>query len=114
MAWERLPGHDARSTEPRRAAESLDAVARRLGAPGHVELVTVFSCWDELVGDVLAHHSWPVSLGEGTLVGAVDEPAWATQLTWLGPTLLARLGEAVGSDAIARPRVEVRPRRHPP
>jgi len=89
--------------------ESLDRVAASLGVPRASTLSTVFASWPEMVGESVAQHSRPRSLRDGTLVVAVDEPAWATQLRWLEADLLTRLGEALGPDAVARIEVRVQP-----
>jgi predicted nucleic acid-binding Zn ribbon protein len=88
--------------------EGLDRVMRRLGAPDADTLATLFSSWSELVGPRLAEHARPVSLTDGTLVVAVDDPAWASQLRWLEAELIERLSAALG-DPIARLEVRVRP-----
>jgi predicted nucleic acid-binding Zn ribbon protein len=71
-------------------------------------LASVFSRWEEVVGPGAAAHCRPLSLVRGTLVVAVDEPGWATELRYGSAILLARLAEVVG-DGVAR-RVEVRVR----
>jgi hypothetical protein len=50
-------------------------------------------------------------LSRGTLVIAVDEPAWAAQLTYLETDLMKRVEEVAGADAVRRVRVTVRPDR---
>ena len=90
--------------------ESLDRVASSLGVPRATTLSRVFASWPELVGDSVAAHARPRSLSGGTLVVAVDEPAWATQLTWLESDLVARLTEVLGEGQIDRIQVRVQPR----
>jgi predicted nucleic acid-binding Zn ribbon protein len=96
--------------QPRRLAESLDRVARSLGSPGAAALGSVFSSWDEIVGPVVADHSWPISLVRGVLMIGVDEPIWHTQLTFLQADILERVGAVVGPAAVSRVEVRVRPR----
>jgi predicted nucleic acid-binding Zn ribbon protein len=69
---------------------------------------TLLTRWPELVGEGIAEHTRPRALRDGTLWVAVDDPAWATQLRWLEADLLARLGEVVGPDRVARIEVRVR------
>ena len=95
--------------DPRRVAESLDAVARSLGAPPATALATLFGGWTDIVGDAVAAHCRPLSLTRGTLALAVDEPGWATQITYLEADLLRRLDEALGRGVVARVTVRVRP-----
>jgi len=95
------------SEEPRPLAESLDRVARRLGAPSPSVLTAVFARWEEMVGAAVATHAWPVSLSNGVLVVGVDQPAWATQLRYLGPELLRQLGSVLPGDAVSQVEVKV-------
>jgi predicted nucleic acid-binding Zn ribbon protein len=96
--------------EPRPLAESLDRVAKSLGGPGAAALGAVFSNWADIVGAVVADHSWPISLARGVLVVGVEEPIWHTQLTFLQAEVLERLGAVAGPGAVSRIEVRVRPR----
>jgi predicted nucleic acid-binding Zn ribbon protein len=105
--WKPLPGE---VPEPRRVGDSLDRVASAMGVPSASTLSGLFASWPELVGESVAQHARPASLRDGTLVVAVDEPAWATQLRWLEADLVARIGDALGPGRVARIEVRVRPR----
>jgi len=98
--WQPLPGG---APEPRSVGESLGRVSAALGIDPAL-LVE----WPQLVGPALAAHTRPRALRAGTLVVAVDDPAWATQLRWLEADLVARLGELVGPDRVVRIEVRVR------
>ena len=98
--WKPLPGD---VPEPRRVGESLDRVAASLGLDS--SLVTR---WAELVGASVAEHTRPRALRDGTLLVAVDDPAWATQLRWLEADLLARLADVLGPARVTRIEVRVR------
>lgn len=108
MTWRPLPRQPG-GEEPRPLASSLDEVARAIGAPPAEALSVVFSRWEELVGAAVAAHSRPVSLVRSTLVVSVDHPAWATQMKYLGSTLLARITETLGHEVASRLEVRVRP-----
>jgi predicted nucleic acid-binding Zn ribbon protein len=95
---------------PRPLGDSLDRVARSLGGPGAAMLGAVFSHWSDVVGPVVADHSWPVSLRSGVLVVGVDEPIWHTQLTYLQAEIMERLGSVAGPGAVTRVDVRVRAR----
>lgn len=60
----------------------------------------VLGDWDRLVGPAIAEHCRPVSLDSGRLVLVAQSSAWATQLTLLAPTMLARLAEQVGAGVV--------------
>ena len=105
--WQPLPGDPP---DPRPVSDSLDRVVSSLGVPRASTLSRVFASWEELVGDAIAAHSRPRSLRGGSLVVAVDEPVWATQLTWLETDLVIRLNEVLGEGQIERIEVRVQPR----
>jgi predicted nucleic acid-binding Zn ribbon protein len=106
MTWKPLKPPRSEE-EPRRVGESLDKVARRLGAPGARSLGAVFGHWDEIVGPAVAAHARPVSLRDGVLRVEVDEPGWATQLRYLAPDVIRRCGEAAGADVVVSVDVKV-------
>ena len=104
--WKPLPGE---VPDPRPVGASLDRVAASLGVTRASTLSAVFASWPELVGESVAQHARPRSLKGGTLVVAVDEPAWATQLRWLEADLVTRLNEALGAGQVDRIEVRVIP-----
>ncbi len=108
MTWRPLGGRG--DHDPRPVGESLGRIARHLGAPPPSALTSVFDGWEDLVGAAVAAHVRPVSLARGTLVVAVDEAAWAAQLTWLESDLLRRFDERLGAGVVTALSVRVRPR----
>jgi predicted nucleic acid-binding Zn ribbon protein len=109
MAIRPLPTGDGRSREPDLLGTSLDRVLRHLGAPVAETVNGVFSRWDEVVGTRIAAHARPVAVRGGTLIVAVTDPAWASELAWLGDELAARARDVLGDDSIVRIDVKVRP-----
>jgi len=103
VTWRPLPGPG----EPRPVGESLDVFAQRLGAPEAGALATVFAHWADIVGPSVAEHARPVSLVQGALVVAVDQPGWASQLRYLGGRLVERIGEVAGPGLVERLEVRV-------
>ena len=95
---------------PRPVSDSLGAVARNLGGAGGPGLVDLLNRWPEVVGAQLAAHCRPVSLRANVLTIAADEPAWGAQLGWLEAELRSRLDEALGTGAVTRIAVRIRPR----
>ncbi len=99
-------------------ADGLDRVLRGLGvgvegtgpAQGGAAIINaVFERWPGLVGAHLVDHVQPVSLRGTTLVVAVAEPAWASQLGWPAPDICAAADRLVGSGAVTAVEVRVRP-----
>ena len=97
------------SREPRPIKESLEPLAARLGAPDATSMAAVFAGWEEAVGDAVAAHCRPVSLVRATLLVEVDDPAWATQVRYLGATIVERLAAHAGAAVVTG--IEVRVRR---
>ena len=103
--WRPLPGRP----EPRPLGGSLDRISQSLGGPKAAALATIFDRWTDIVGAAVAAHSRPLALRRDTLTIAVDQPGWATQLTYLEADLVRRIGEVAGPDAVRHVRVTVRP-----
>ncbi len=99
------PGRSEREATP--LARSLAGEVRRLGGPDPGLTTAVFAHWDDLVGPVMADHSRPVSLRDGVLLVAVDQPAWATQLRYLASPVLERIALATGRGDVTELRVRV-------
>jgi len=74
----------------------------------------VFVHWEDAVGASVAAHAQPLSLARGTLVVAVEDPAWATQLRYLASDILRRLSDLVGGPVAERVEVRVGRRGAPP
>jgi predicted nucleic acid-binding Zn ribbon protein len=109
VPWEPLPGKG--DDEPSSLGEGLEPVMRRLGGPSVAAVDGVFGRWDEIVGERLAAHARPVSLRDGRLVVAVDDPAWATQVRYLEAQVLGRVAEVLGAGEVSAIDVRVRPSR---
>ena len=103
--WRPLPGD---APPPRGLRDSLDRIARSLGGPSADALSTIFSRWEDIVGPAVAEASRPLSLHRGTLTIAVDQPGWATQLTYLQADLLRSIEAVAGPGTVTSVRVTVR------
>ena len=111
MTWRPLPPR-REEVDPKPLRQSLDRLAKRVGAPETSALTTVFVHWEEAVGAAIADHATPLSLHGTTLVVGVDESGWATQLRYLSADVLARLEAAAGRPVAERLEVRVsRPKR---
>jgi predicted nucleic acid-binding Zn ribbon protein len=88
---------------PRRMGENLDRVV-----PGGRAFTMLLDTWSTLVGEGLAARTRPAALNGTTLVIAVDDPAWATQLRYLETDLLHRVAEALGGGVVTELRVVVK------
>lgn len=108
MPW--LPLPENRDPDPSPLGSALDRVVGRLGGPSADSLTTLYTDWDELVGARLAAHTRPVGLRDGVLVVGVEDPAWATEIRFLAPTLVERLRSGLEGAAVTSVEVRVRPR----
>jgi len=91
--------------DPIPISQSLDGVVRSLRGPSRAAVSGVFGKWVDAVGEQVADHVRPLKLDERVLVVEVDDPAWATQVKFLAPTIIGRLREVAGVEI---DRVEVR------
>lgn len=99
--------NDAGGVGPRPVGEALEGLARELGL-GNLELLgRVTANWTAAVGAEVAAHTEPLRVEGRTLVVRALEPAWATQVRYLGAELARRLNAVVGVDAIDAVRVVV-------
>jgi len=89
---------------PRRLGDALDRVL-----PGGRAFTTLVERWDDVAGANLASHARPTALHATTLVVAVEDPAWATQLRFLVTDLVHRCDDVVGAGVVTEVRVVVRP-----
>ena len=71
----------------------------------HTKVGSVFGRWNALVGEDIAAHCAPRSLTEGVLLVEAESTAWATQLTMMASSILAKLRAAVGGDVVTKLRV---------
>lgn len=91
--------------DPISISNSLDGVVRSLRGPSRTAVGGVFGRWEDAVGAQVAAHVRPVKLDERVLVVEVDDPAWATQVKFLAPTITQRLAEVARVEVV---RIEVR------
>lgn len=82
--------------DPVPISSSLDGVVRSLRGPSRAAVGGLFGRWEDAVGAQVAGHVTPVKLDDAVLVVEVDDPAWATQVKFLAPTITQRLAEIAG------------------
>jgi predicted nucleic acid-binding Zn ribbon protein len=95
------PGAD----DPQPLGRLVDSLVTDQDWSQHTKVGSVFGRWNALVGDDIAAHCAPRSLTEGVLLIEAESTAWATQLTLMAPTILAKLRASVGGDVVSRLRV---------
>jgi predicted nucleic acid-binding Zn ribbon protein len=111
MPWDPLPTGDGSERGPAPVRKGLDRLVRHLGGPSAETVEGVFGRWPEIVGEQIAAHVRPMSMREGALVVAVDDPAWAPELRFLESEIVGRVREVLGVEGIDRLEIRVRPTR---
>jgi predicted nucleic acid-binding Zn ribbon protein len=93
--------------EPVRLADALAAVGSELGLPAGSAHGDLEARWSEVVGDDVAAHARLVSVRDGVLTVAVDDPIWATQLRYLETVVVERATAVAGDGVVRAMRVRV-------
>ena len=88
-------------------AQGVQRVMRHLRAPRAAVVRSVFTDWDELVGDVIGAHARPIRIVDGTLHIEVDDQAWASEMRWMSEALVERITERLGSAEIVAIEVQL-------
>lgn len=89
-AWENF-GKSGR--DPGRLGVTLTAIAEQGKWTPHLKVAQLRTHWDQVVGPGIAAHSQVADLKDGVLVIHTESGAWATQLTYMIPTLTATIRE---------------------
>ena len=91
---------DERDPAPLGAA--VDRLVSESGWSTDVSVHTVLGRWAQIVGPDVALHCKPVSYADGVVAVTADSTAWATQLTLLAATVVARLNAELGDGTVVR------------
>src|SRR5262245_55706093 len=78
----------------------LSGLAKRLGLQAHLFELRLQQQWREIIGEPIASHTWPAQVRFKKLYLIVRNSVWLQQLTFLKPTLLAKLNEQAGSEVL--------------
>lgn len=107
LGADRVPDQQSRGRDPRPLQAVLGEFLTRRGWSARLRASTIHARWEDLVGAQIAAHTRPVRLHGGVLVLAVDSPAWATQLRYLGPRIMAALNDDLGAGTVTRLTIQV-------
>jgi predicted nucleic acid-binding Zn ribbon protein len=94
---------------PRKMADVIDDLTAQL-AP-KTTLADVQRVWPDAVGAVVAREATPTTERDGTLTVACKSSVWAQELDLMGPELVAKLNERLGSERISALRCVASPPR---
>jgi predicted nucleic acid-binding Zn ribbon protein len=78
----------------------LSGLAKRLGLESRLLELRIQHHWRDLVGEPIASHTWPDQIRFKKLYLVVQNSVWLQQLTFLKPTLLAKLNAEAGTNFI--------------
>ncbi|MGB3184528.1 MAG: DciA family protein [Ornithinimicrobium sp.] len=95
-----LAGSGSDSSEPRVLADEVDRLVASRGWLADVEVGAVVGRWSTIVGDHVAAHVEPVSFTGTVLTVRADSTAWATQVTLLAHSILARIETEIGAGLV--------------
>ncbi|MBM4126137.1 MAG: DUF721 domain-containing protein [Nitrospira sp.] len=78
----------------------LSGLAKRLGLETRLLELRLQHDWHDIIGKPIASHTWPAQIRFKKLYLIVQNSVWLQQLTFLKPTLLAKLRDAIGTELI--------------
>lgn len=79
----------------------LSGLAKRLGLETRLLELRLQHDWHDIIGEPIASHTWPTQIRFKKLYLVVQNSVWLQQLTFLKPTLLAKLHDAAGTELIS-------------
>src|SRR5215471_15793935 len=100
--------------DPQPLAAAVGGLLSARGWRQQAAMGAVFGNWPEIVGREVAAHTRPESFDDGELTVTADSDAWATQVRYLAPKVLARLAEELGAGTVRHIRVHGPSRRKRP
>jgi predicted nucleic acid-binding Zn ribbon protein len=100
-----LSGARADDRDPKPLADAVERLVESKGWATEINVHTLLARWALLVGATNAAHSQPEAYADTVLTVRADSTAWATQLRYLAPQLVALLNEQLGDGTITRIKV---------
>ncbi len=78
----------------------LSGLAKRLGLEPRLLELRLQHQWREMIGEPIASHTWPDQIRFKKLYLVVRNSVWLQQLTFLKPTLLAKINAEAGTELV--------------
>ena len=98
------------SNEPVHLRSVLEQILRDFGTPDLKVVTSIVDQWEDVVGVDLAAKISAVAVRGSELIVRVDDPAWASQISWLENQLLEKITRLVGEEKITSIRVRTTPK----
>ncbi|MET0740831.1 MAG: DciA family protein [Candidatus Nanopelagicales bacterium] len=97
-------GEDDRDPQP--LGRSVDRLLTDRGWQTEVAVAGAVGRWEEVVGAEVAAHVTPSRFEDQVLYVRADSSAWATQMTYLAPSVVRRLNDELGAGTVLRLEVQ--------
>ncbi len=98
----RSPTGTAAPRDPQALGDEVERLVAARGWDAEVQVGSVVGRWPTIVGDDVAAHVTPVAFEGSVLTVQADSTAWATQMTLLASSVLARIEAEVAPDVVTR------------
>jgi len=93
------------SKEPVHLRAVLEQLFKDFGTPDITVVTSIIDQWEEIVGSDLAAKISAVAISGSELIVRVEDPAWASQISWLENQLLDKITRLIGEEKITSIRV---------
>ena len=91
--------------EPVHLRSVLEQLLKDFGTPDITTVTSIIDQWEEIVGSDLATKISAVAISGSELIVRVDDPVWASQISWLENQLLDKITRLIGEEKITSIRV---------
>jgi predicted nucleic acid-binding Zn ribbon protein len=100
-----MSGARADDRDPKPLSDAVERLVETKGWTTEINVHTLLARWALLVGATNAAHSQPEGYADTVLTVRADSTAWATQLRYLAPQLVAMLNDQLGDGTVTRIKV---------
>ena len=97
-----VSGARADDRDPKLLADAVERLVETKGWTNEINVHTLLARWALLIGSTNAAHSHPEGYADTVLTVRTDSTAWATQLRYMAPQLVAMLNEQLGDGTVTR------------
>ena len=85
---------------PSPVSEILERLFNKLNIDKKLKEMKALKLWEEVTGDKISRHSYPLFVRKGNLFVRVDSSGWLTQLTYLKNEIISGLNQRLGGGSI--------------
>lgn len=89
-----------RNSFPSPVGDVLERVFNKLSLDKKIKEMKALNLWEEVTGEKISRHSFPLFVRKGNLFVKVDSSGWLTQLTYLKNEIISRLNQRLGGGSI--------------